>query len=463
MPVELAAELSRDRGRVVDIGKCKLDLPWNSYYEKELDVRFSRSYGPGRYDTIYEELGIDYPIGHVRWTERRNMECIIAMLETGRLDLSTLISTEFPFESAVDVYEGINRGEIKGVGFVFHYNEQTRPLTRVVTVSRPVKPVAGKIRVGVIGAGNYASSMLLPHLAKNADVILQEVATTSSLSATNALRKFGFARSSTEPEKLLKSDDIDAVVIATRHASHSELVCAGLRSGKAIFVEKPLAISNEALGEIEKTIVETGNDRLVVGFNRRFSPLLKELKADWGQRSGSHNIHYRINADPLDKGSWYLRTETEGTRFVGEGGHFIDVLNWWLGAEPAKVMAAASHDDIDNLTAIFEYPDGSVATISYWTQGDPRLPKERIEIFGQGNAACFDNFERYDLWKNGRKTTKRKKVIDKGQNDQLDAFVASIKNGTSMPITLSSLVMATKATLAAQRSVVLNAPVLFDQ
>ena len=457
-PVELAAELARDRARVIDIGKCRLDLPWNAYYEKELDVRFSRSYGPGRHDPFYEEFGIDYPIGYVRWTERRNMGCIIAMLADGLLDLSPLISQVFPFESAVQVYEGFNRGEIKGIGIIFRYSGQA-PLTRVVEASAPGKAVKGKIRLGIVGAGNYASSMLLPYLAKNADVTLQEVATTSSLSAVNALRKFGFKRSSTETESLLQADDIDAVVIATRHATHAQLVCAALRTGKAVFVEKPLAISEESLVEIERTIAETGNDRLAVGFNRRFSPLFNQLKADWGSRSSSHNIQYRINVGPLDKGSWYMRAESEGTRFVGEGGHFIDTVSWWLGAEPVQVTASAARNDIDDLTATYVYPDGSIATICYWTQGDLRLPKERVEIFGQGKSAFFENFERYELWSGGRKTTKRSRAIDKGQKNQLAAFISAIKNGSLMPISLASLIATTRATLATQRSIAANAPI----
>ncbi len=457
-PAELAAELARDRARVVDIGKCKLDLPWNAYYEKELDVRFSRSYGAGRYDPLYEEAGIDYPIGYVRWTERRNMECFLDMLREGRLDLAPLINQVFPFESAVEVYERMNKQKISGLGILFKYAEDV-PVTRRTDSRRVFPEVQNEVRLGVIGAGNYVSSMLLPSLARRRDVKLVEVVTNTALSAANAVKKFRFARSATESAELLAADDIDAVLIGTRHATHAELVCAALRAGKAVFVEKPLAITRESLAEIARTIEETGNDRLMVGFNRRFSPLLEQMKAEWGTRLGPHTIHYRINAGPLDKGSWYLQSATEGSRFVGEGGHFIDTVSWWLEADPAQITAAATTGDQDNLSAILSYADGSVATISYLTDGDPRVPKERIEIFGEGKVASFENFSQFTLWENGRSSTRKSRSLDKGQNAELDAFVLALKRAGRMPISLRSLLLTTRATLAAQESIVANTPV----
>ena len=443
-PVQVAAELARDRARVVDIGKAKLDLPWNAYYEKELDVRFSRSYGPGRYDPLYEEFGIDYPIGYVRWTERRNMECILALLAQGRLDFASLIDNVHPFDVAVEIYNRINRGELVGVGNLFKYAEQT-PLVRRLPSPRPAKPTLRKIRLGVIGAGNYASTMLLPHLATDDDVALAEVVTHSGLSAANAAKKFGFARFSTDAVGLIEAEDIDAVLIATRHATHAQFVCAALKAGKAVLVEKPLAITTESLGEIVRAITATGNDRLMVGFNRRFSPLLNQLKADWRDRNGPHIFHYRVNAGPLEKGSWYLQTATEGSRFAGEGGHFIDTASWWLEADPVHVTATAGAHN--NLVMTLSYADGSIAVISYMTEGDPRAPKERIEIFGDGQAAYFDNFGRYELWPGAGSNIRRGGRLDKGQRQLLRAFVSAVKNGTTMPISARSLTATTAAAL----------------
>jgi predicted dehydrogenase len=302
--------------------------------------------------------------------------------------------------------------------------------------------------------------MLLPQLVRRDDVSLVEVVTNTALSAANAVKKFGFARSSTDSGALFVADDIDALVIGTRHATHAELVCAALRAGKAVFVEKPLAITREALLEVLRTIEETGNDRLMVGFNRRFSPFLNQLKDEWGKRAGPHVIQYRVNAGPLERGSWYSQRATEGSRFVGEGGHFIDTASWWLEADPVQVVAAATFADQDNLTATLSYPDGSLASISYLTDGEPRLPKERIEIFGEGKAACFENFSEFVLWQSGRSTKKRVRSLDKGQKAELDAFISAVRTGNSMPIGVESLLATTSATMAAQESIAANGPII---
>jgi predicted dehydrogenase len=197
----------------------------------------------------------------------------------------------------------------------------------------------------------------------------------------------------------------------------------------------------------------------MVGFNRRFSPLLNQMKAEWGKRVGPHVIQYRINAGPLEKGSWYLQTTTDGSRFVGEGGHFIDTASWWLEADPLQVSAAATVDDQDNLSATLSYPDGSLATISYLTDGDIRVPKERIEIFGEGKSVCFDNFSQFVLWQRGSSTTKRLRTLDKGQKAELDAFISAVKTGNRMPISIESLLATTSATIAVQESIIANLPI----
>lgn len=455
-PVEIAAALARDRARVVDIGKTRLDLPWKDYYEKELDVRFSRSYGPGRYDPSYEENGVDYPIGYVRWTEQRNMACFVDLIETGRIDLDALTSAVFPFEDAVSVYERINGGEIRGLGILFGYDQNAPLVRRVDRIApsppprRPQRPAG--VRIGAIGCGNYASSMLLPHLANRADVELVEVATQSALSAANAAKKHGFARMSTDYTRMLADDEIEAVMVLTRHSSHAALTCAALRAGKSVFVEKPLALDQVQLAAIADTIAETGNDRLMVGYNRRFAPLLVGLKRAWGERVGPHSLHYRINAGPLDRKSWYADVAAEGSRFVGEGCHFIDAVSWWLGSEPIEVFAANAPSVPDNLSATLRYADGSVATVSYLTAGDTRYPKELIEVFGQGATAKLDNFGRTELWRGGTAATQRSATVDKGQKAEIEAFLEAVRTGGPMPIPLPSLLATSYATLAAVRS-----------
>ena len=444
-----AAALLRDRGRIVDIGKCTLNLPWNDFYEKELDVRFSRSYGPGRYDSLYEEGGVDYPIGHVRWTEKRNMEAVVALLADGRLDFASLITDVVQFESAVAAFERLGEGGSEALGTVFCYPSEAPRATKIMF--RPVAALrSGRVRLGVIGAGNYASSMLLPQLAADERVDLVEVATNTGLSGATAVRKFGFARASTSAAALVEAADIDAVLIATRHSSHADLVVQALRAGKAVFVEKPLALDRSSLERVLQTIRDTGNDRLMVGFNRRFSPLLRGMRESFAS-AGPQVLQYRVVAGPLEKSSWYLQSEAEGSRFAGEGGHFIDVLSWWLGAEPVRVVASATGKDADNLIATLSFTDGSLASLSYLTGGDPRVPKESLEISAGAGFAVFDNFSGYQLWQAGRSASKKAR-LDKGQRPMLDAFIRAVASGSAMPIALDTLIATTRATLAVQES-----------
>jgi predicted dehydrogenase/threonine dehydrogenase-like Zn-dependent dehydrogenase len=457
-PVELAAELARDRARIVDIGKCRLDLPWNAYYAKELDVRFSRSYGPGRYDPTYEERGVDYPIGYVRWTERRNLQCFLDLVREGRIDLTPMVSAVLPFDDAVRAYERIRAGEQPGVGILFRYPPDAPRQNRLgsQTFSGPSRgrpgPAGPVVRLSVIGAGNYATSMLLPHLRGRADVELVEVATTTGLSAANAQRKFGFRRYSTDYQGLLADDAIAAVLVATRHDSHARMACEALRAGKAVFVEKPLAVDPQQLSAVRATVEETGNDRLMVGFNRRFAPLLGELRDLWGPRAGPLQLRYDVNAGQLEADSWY-RSQEQGSRIVGEGCHFIDTASWWLGSDPVDVVAISTPGDPDDAVLTLTYPDGSIVTISYLTRGDTRYPKEVLQVFGQGQVARFHNFQAWELWRDGKRRTKRSRSgRDKGQRRQVDAFIRAVVSGEAMPIALASLFATTSATFAAGHS-----------
>jgi len=461
-PVELAAQLARDRGRIVDIGKCRLDLPWKEYYEKELDVRFSRSYGPGRYDTNYEERGIDYPIGYVRWTERRNMECFVDLASAGSLQLDPLTSHVVPFTDAVSVYERINKGDLRGLGILFRYEPSASPTQRVGAAtangSNGARPrtagrtTTGRLRVASIGCGNYGSSAIMPHLSGREDIELVEVVTQSGLSAANAAKKHGFARMSTDTQGILSDESIDVVLILTRHSSHADLVCDALRAGKAVFVEKPLAIDEAQLARVADAVIESGNDRLMVGFNRRFAPMLVGLKELWGERVGPHVVQYRVNAGKVDPKSWYADAEGQGSRFVGEGGHFIDTVSWWMGMDPTEVTTARTPDDADNLIVTLRYPDGSTGVVTYATGGDPRYPKELLEVFGQGAVAKLDNFARSEIWRGGKPKSQRSiGTIDKGQRNELASFIDAVKTGGAMPISLSSLLATTYATIAASR------------
>ena len=469
-PVEAAAKLARDRATVVDIGKMSLDLPWNAYYEKELDVRFSRSYGPGRYDDHYELDGIDYPAGYVRWTERRNLECFLDLIAREQIEVASLVSGVFPMENATSVYNDLASGALGAVGVLLEYPQReddplpapsTRTVLAVPAGSAPAARPAGRkqVAIGFIGAGNYASSMLLPHLARLPAARLSHVATTRSLSAVNAQRRFGFATASTDADAVLGDESLDAIFIVTRHHTHADLVCRALQTGKAVFVEKPLALTREELSRVADTVLSTGNDRLMVGFNRRFAPLLVRLKDQFGEPAGGSMSRYLVSAGQLDADSWYRNEELEGSRFTGEGGHFIDTLSWWTGSLPERVYAVPGAQPGD-VQASLRFRDGSAATISYVTGGSARFPKETLDAAGGGRSARLDNFHRSTLWSGRRRSTSRATGgQDKGQRRQVESFVEACRSGAAMPISLEALMAVTSATIGVGESVTSGGPV----
>ena len=460
-PVELACEIARDRGRIVDIGKTKLDLAWNDYYMKELDVRFSRSYGPGRYDSNYEEKGIDYPPGYVRWTERRNMESFLDLIGQGHVDLRPLGTRTYPFAKAEHVYQDVADGKNLALGIVFQHCENVRNSNRNWSpTAKPAKKKSegqGKVRLGVIGAGNYACSMLLPHLAKNPDVYLSEVATTTSLSAANAVAKFGFARTSTNYRELLTDEGIDTVLIATRHETHASMTAEALCAGKVTYVEKPLAIDLEGLELIHKAVSEC-DGRLMVGFNRRFSPLVQEMARRFKKTTLPLAMNFRVHAGQTEEGSWYLDSLAHGTRFVGEAGHFLDVFSYLTGARPVNVVARSlrpaniTPDDLENMVVTIQYDDGSVGNLSYLTQGAPKVPKEFLEVFGGSKTIQLNNFKYLDIFEGHHNSKFKSGSLDKGQHEEMRQFIEAAKSGTEMPISLTSLFDTTAVTLAAMES-----------
>jgi predicted dehydrogenase/threonine dehydrogenase-like Zn-dependent dehydrogenase len=470
-PVEIAAKLARDRARVVDIGKTKLDLPWNAYYDKELDVRFSRSYGPGRYDDRYELEGIDYPAGYVRWTERRNIECFLDLLARKDLEVETLVSGTFPMSDAVSVYADLSSGALKAVGVLLSYpapdpatlTPRPRPAASLVraTAAGVAKAPNGsgskRMAIGFIGAGNYASSMLLPQLAQLPTAELVHVTTTKSLSAVNAQRRFGFTTASTSASAVLEDESLDAIFVVTRHATHADLVCRALETGKAVFGEKPLALTADELDRITEVVTKTGNDKLMVGFNRRFAPMLVKMKADFGPASSAAVTRYLVNAGPLAADSWY-RNEGEGSRFTGEGGHFLDTLSWWADSLPEEVYAVGGGPDSDDVQVTVRFASGTSGVISYLTGGNVRFGKETLDANGGGRSARLDNFRKATVWSGRGHDTIRARGQDKGQRAELARFVEACLAGTPMPIPFESLAATTRATIAVRDSLLSGKP-----
>ncbi len=464
-PVELAVRAARDRARVVDIGKTLLDLPWNDYYMKEMDVRFSRSYGPGRYDPNYEERGVDYPIGYVRWTERRNMAAFLDLVAAGKISLDPIISARYAFDEAEQAYQRLAEGGDDLLGILFEYpagktaspEPASKPSIEIAENARAPGAVTGPVRLGVVGAGNYACSMLLPHLAKDRRVALKSVATSRGLTAADAARKFGFARHGTDYRELLNDPEIDAVLIATRHAAHATMTAEALRAGKAVFVEKPLALDRAGVESVRKAVVESGNDRLQVGFNRRFAPLVADLKEPFAGRRAPLVMNYRVHAGAVDAGSWYA-DPGEGSRFEGEAGHFIDLFNAVCGSRPLTVQARSIRpdqpvrDDLENIGVLITYEDGSLGNLLYLTQGGGKLPKELLEVHGTGQSVVLNNFEDVRVYSATQKRRVRGGAVNKGQREELDAFIKALQSGAAMPIAMDALIDTTLATLGVSDS-----------
>jgi predicted dehydrogenase/threonine dehydrogenase-like Zn-dependent dehydrogenase len=462
-PIELAGELCRDRGIVSMVGAVKMDIPRKVYYDKELALRLSRSYGPGRYDPEYEEGGRDYPISYVRWTERRNMQEFLRLVASGQVTPSRLTSHRFDLTEAERAY-AIVTGEDKQpfLGVILTYAQHADAGGRTVQL-RPASARTGKVGLGVIGAGNFAKAVLLPRIAKS-PVDLVGVSTATGASAKTTGDKFGFGYCTTDTDKLLADPAEHAVVIATRHGSHAGMTARALRAGKAVFVEKPLALDEEGLQEVLQAQAETGGV-LAVGFNRRFSPLVEQLKAAFAP-GAPLAMTYRINAGPIPASSWIHDPEQGGGRIIGEVCHFVDLVQHVADDEVAEVFAinaggyAAGLHDVVTISVRFR--GGSVASINYFANGDKSYPKERLEVFGGGTIAVLDDFRELTLTRNGKRKSVKKLSQDKGFDEEIAAFLKAVKDGGAPPIPLASLVATTRATFAIEESLRDGRPVAVD-
>lgn len=424
-PLALAGNLCRDRGRVVMVGVTGMEIPREIYYRKELDFRLSRSCGPGRYDPLYEQHGVDYPVGYVRWTQQRNMEAFLQLLATKSVDVSPLVTHTFPIEEAPRAYELITgRTGQRFVGVLINYEGRSAKYE----VRPPVVAKAAPVVLGVIGAGHYAQGVLLPQFKSNADVTLQMVCTASGVNARKAQEKFGFAGCTTDWREVIAEKSVNTVLIATRHHLHAPMVCEALRAGKTVFCEKPLCLSEEQLEEIIKLIEQTGHGRLMVGFNRRFAPFAREVA---GLRPPLL-MRYRVSVTPLPPQHWINDPQIGGGRVLGEVCHFVDFLQWAARARPVSVFAQGFGGD--NVQVAMRFADGSVGSIDYFDVADPALGKEYFEAFGAGRHVTVEDFR------------------DKGQADQVRRFVEAVKSGGPMPIPLEEIVSSTRSTLAVVRS-----------
>jgi len=449
-PIILAGKIARDKAKIVDIGITKMDLPWDLYYHKELDFRFSRSYGPGRYDPNYEEMGIDYPVGYVRWTEQRNMMSILQLLKDKKLNFSKLITHEFNFSDSEKVFLEIKEAREEYLGVILKYSENIDLKTRKVDLNNSVTK-HDQASFGVIGAGNYASTMLLPFLKEKGNFI--GIATATGINAKDKAKKFGFNYATTDYQEVLSDPNINTVLIATRHNQHARMIIESLEKDKNVYVEKPLAISLDELRSVAKSY-KGKKQVLMVGYNRRFSASVQYLKKQL-QKNITYSIYYQVNAGfiPMDK--WYQSPE-QGGRIIGEGCHFIDTIQYLLDSEPIEVFAnstsAEGMPDQDNSFITVKFKNGSSCVIAYLADGDTKYPKEKIYITGYRTNIEFDNFKTVTVYQNGKTSKKSFLMIDKGQQEEMRVLVESIKNGNN-PISFNSLVLCSYTSILALESI----------
>lgn len=445
-PFQAAAAIARDRAHVVLVGKTGTEFPFGDYMKKELSVTVSRAYGPGRYDEAYEGRGMAYPEGFVRWTETANLGECLRLMACG-LDVSPLTTHRFMLDRAEDAYALVMGGAEPYLGVVLDYPKDAGRETQYPKNYPAPKSSGGKCVLGVIGAGSFARTVLLPEFKKRSDVELRAIATQRGMTADHAKTQFGFDLCATDSAAVLADASINAVLIATRHASHADLAVAALKAGKHVLVEKPLAVTQEQLVRVAQAR-EQSNAFLMVGFNRRFAPLALKMKAELSKQAGPKNLTIRVNAGALPKESWLNVAEEGQGRIVGEGCHFVDLARALVGSPIVSVQAQGSGAGADELAATLAFADGSLAAISYTAQGDSSYSKERFEGFAGGAAVCLDNFLSLSVTRGGKSKSEKALGQDKGHAAEIELFAKAVIAGGPAPVPEAETFETSLATLA---------------
>lgn len=435
-PMTQAAAMCRKRGRIVLLGVTGLELQRAPFFEKELTFQVSCSYGPGRYDPSYEEKGRDYPLGFVRWTAGRNFEAVLDLMASGALDVSRLISHHVPFEEATRAWDLLSAPD--ALGIVLRYPDEPRAAGPQTVSADPTTALTrGAGRVAIVGAGNYALRTLLPAL-RDVGVAPTVIAAPGGLSAALTARVFGAARASSDVDATLAAEDVDSVMILTRHDSHADLVCRALAAGKHVFVEKPLCTTRRDLARIADAVRASGRV-LAVGFNRRFAPQVQQAARLLADTSGPRTVIITVNAGAIPGTHWTQDAAAGGGRIVGEACHFVDLARFLVGAPITAVRASTLRGHADTATITLELGDGSIATIHYVATGHPGFPKERIEVFAGGRIVAIDNFRRLHAHGWSLRAGDISLRQDKGHRDMVRAFVEGVRTGRA-PVALDELV-----------------------
>lgn len=447
-PIELSSEILKKKGSVVIVGAVKMDIPRDPhFYRKELDLKMSCSYGPGRYDEKYEELGMDYPIAYVRWTEQRNMETFLELLRSKKIDIKPLISHVFNIVDAEKAYDIVlGKNPEPHIGILLQYKPDSKPYKSLVSLkSDPIQD----INIGFIGAGSFAQSYLIPNV-KRLQVSLDVVVTSKGITAKNVADKFGFNSCSTDIKDVMENEKINSIFIATPHSSHTKLAIAALKARKSVFVEKPLATSYKQLMEITE-VKKENNYLLMVGFNRRFAPISVQIKKSFENVEEPIVVNVRVNAGFIPKDHWTQIKEIGGGRIIGEMCHFIDLMQYFTDSEPIRVFSEcinSSNGKItneDNIAVVVKFKNGSVGNLTYLANGDKSLAKENIEIFGAGKVGVIKDFREGYLYENNK--MKKLSSVGKGHKEELEAFLSAIRAGNDAPIPFQSIYLTTLTTL----------------
>lgn len=458
-PIELSAEIIKKKGDIIIVGAVKMDIARDPhFYRKELNLKMSCSYGPGRYDINYEENGLDYPFSYVRWTEQRNMEAFLNLLSRKVINLKPLITEVFDIidaEKAYDIVVGKNK--IPHLGLLLKYNVNNTKRETLIQVNNSPENL---INVGFIGAGSFAQSYLIPGV-KSLGASLDGVVTSKGITSKNVLDKFKFNFCSSDPDDILNKNKINTVFIATPHSSHANLVIKSLKTNKNVFVEKPLAINPEQLKEIIDHH-SNFNKILLVGFNRRFALISKTIKKEFKNIDEPLVINIRINAGIIPKDHWTQQPEIGGGRIIGEVCHFIDLMQYFTEAEPIKVYAESISSENakittdDNVAITVKFSDGSIGNLTYLANGDKGLPKERIEVFGGGIVGIINDFKDGISYRNGQSTKLRSS--GKGHHEEISEFLSAIKEGKESPISFRSICLTTLTTFKILDSIYTGLP-----
>ena len=462
--IELAGKLCRDRGQVIAIGAVGLEIPRKIYYEKELRVMVSRSYGPGRYDANYEERGQDYPIGYVRWTEGRNMESFVDLIADGKIDVRSLITHRIPItegEKAYNLITGKTKEAFLGVLLQYPQSEE-QPVSQAVPVAKvqlKPQPEGTRPNVGVLGAGNYANATFLPVMKDSADrCVLKSIASGSGGNARHSAEKFGFEKVETDGNAILCDPEIADIVLMTPHSLHAAQTITALENGKNVYCEKPAAIDPRSLAGVWKCVSEHSEQLYMVGYNRRFAPLAADLKRFFDGCPEPLAMHYTVNAGYIPPTHWTQDPDVGGGRILGEGCHFIDFLIWMCGSLPVKVNAFALPDcgryNEDNVSIQLLFENGSIGTVDYLANGDKSCPKERVEVFSGGRIGILSDFRSLDTWKDGNHKQERSALKqDKGHAASWNAFLDAAHRGKEAPISRDEIFAGMMACFGAIESI----------